>query len=191
MIIEGIVTTINQDGTTNVAPMGPAVAPDMSRFELRPFQSSSTYANLKQTGRCVMHVTDDVELLAAAAVDQIANPPETKPTGDGQGRILLDCCRWFSLRVASTLDLSPRATLRCEIVERGRVRDFIGFNRAKHAVLEAAILATRIDLLPTEQIHAEFSKLEILVKKTGDAPEKRAFSLLAEFVQQAFHRDAV
>ena len=34
-------------------------------------------------------------------------------------------------------------------------REFFGFNRAKHAVLEAAILATRVELLPADEILSE------------------------------------
>ena len=68
MILEGIVTTISADGTVNISPMGPRVNEPLTRLILRPYQTSTTYQNLKRTGQGVLHVTDDVELLAQAAV---------------------------------------------------------------------------------------------------------------------------
>jgi hypothetical protein len=79
MILEGIVTTLDADGCVNVAPMGPIVDESMTALHFRPFQSSRTYANLKQTQCGVFHVVDDVLLLARAAIDRFESPPETFP----------------------------------------------------------------------------------------------------------------
>lgn len=67
-ILEGIVTTRNVDGTTNIAPMGPIVDSDFTTLIFRPFKTSTTYENLIRARTGVFHVTDDVELFAAAAV---------------------------------------------------------------------------------------------------------------------------
>jgi hypothetical protein len=75
-----------------------------------------------------------------------------------------------------------------EIVHAERKRDFFGFNRAKHAVVEAAILATRTAFLPAEQVAAEFARLRVLVEKTGGPAEHEAFSLLAKTVLAADER---
>lgn len=65
-----------------------------------------------------------------------------------------------------------------EVVHTEIVREFFGFNRAKHAVLEAAILATRIGLLPRSEIESEFERLAVIVKKTGGQQEHQAFAHL-------------
>ena len=75
-------------------------------------------------------------------------------------------------------------TIEAETVHRGRFRDFFGFNRAKHAVVEAAILATRTALLPAEEIALEFRRLAVLVQKTGGPQEREAFQFLSEYVEQ-------
>ena len=72
--------------------------------------------------------------------------------------------------------------MEAEVVHTGRLRDFFGFNRAKHAVVEAAILATRTAFLPAEQIAADFKRLAVLVEKTGGPDEHVAFALLQEHV---------
>jgi hypothetical protein len=182
MILEGIVTTFNPDSTLNVAPMGPSVESDMARFTLRPYRTSTTYRNLKVWGEGVLHVTDDVLLLARAAIGKVGEAP-TRPAARVQGRILVDACRYYEFRVAALDDQDERVTIEAETVARGRHRDFFGFNRGKHAVVEAAILATRTEILPLSEILAEFQKLSVLVTKTGGEAEHAAFALLADHVR--------
>jgi len=183
LIVEGIVTTTNQDGSPNISPMGPIVDREVSNLELRPYQTSQTYQNLKRLPEGIFHITDDVEMLARCAVGTSpVSPTVTAATSVG-GWILSDSCRWYAFRAIDIDDEEPRTTIRCEIVDRGKIRDFFGFNRAKHAVLEAAILATRVHLLPREEILREFARLEILVQKTAGDQEERAFEFLKEYVQ--------
>jgi len=182
MILEGIVTTLNPDGSLNIAPMGPRVEnAACERFVLRPYRSSTTYRNLKRHGEGVLHVTDDVLLLTRAAIGPVtdeASGPATKVNG----RILLNSCRYHEFRVTSLDDLEDRVTIEAESVATGHLRDFFGLNRAKHAVVEAAILATRVALLPYDEIRAEYVKLAILVEKTGGREEHQAFALLHSYV---------
>ena len=182
MILEGIVTTVNEDGTPNVSPMGPLVDETMSRFVLRPYQTSRTYRNLKRSGEAVFHVTDDVELIARAATDSLEALPPFAESKSVEGYVLLDACRWYALRVLRLEDAEERTTIHCEVVEHARQRDFFGFNRAKHAVLEAAILATRVGILPASQILDEMRRLHSPVDKTGGAAERRAFAFLQDYI---------
>lgn len=183
MILEGIVTTLNADLSPNVSPMGPKVDVEFREIILRPYQTSTTYANLKRTGQGVLHVTDDVDLLAHAAVRQLDPLPRLIPARSVEGLILADACRWYAFRVRSLDDRESRTTIVAEVVDSGRIRDFFGFNRAKHAVVEAAILATRLEFLPREEILAEFARLEILVQKTGGEQEHRALRFLHDYVR--------
>ena len=184
MILEGIVTTMSADGAVNIAPMGPRVDADMRRFLLRPFNTAQTYRNLCRHGEGVLHVTDDVLLLARAAVGRVIALPPLMPARAIRGWVLRDACRAYEFRVVSIDDRAERASIEVEVVHHGTLRDFFGFNRAKHAIVEAAILATRTDFLPLAEIEAEYRKLEALVQKTGGAQEKEAFHFLQDYVAQ-------
>lgn len=184
MILEGIVTTVCVDGRVNISPMGPLVDAAMQQLVLRPYQTSTTYQNLKRTGQGVFHVTDDVWLLAQAAVGAPDPMPALLPAGAVEGFILADACRWYAFRVRELDDRQPRTEITADVVESGRLRDFFGFNRGKHAVLEAAILATRVGILPADQILPEMARLSVLVDKTGGEQERRAFDFLNEHVQR-------
>jgi hypothetical protein len=188
VILEGIVTTVNDDTTLNIAPMGPRVDAGMTlaRFELRPYRSSTTYQNLKKRGEGVFHVTDDVLLLAQTAIGLPPAPePETRPADVVAGRILLGSCRYYEFRLIELDDREERTMIVAETTAQGRLRDFLGFNRARHAVVEAAILATRTEFLPLEEILADFRKLGLLVDKTGGPRERAAFTLLHRHVHDA------
>ena len=185
MILEGIVTTRDAAGTVNVAPMGPIVDETMSTLRLRPFQTSQTYRNLKTVPCGVFHVVDDVLLLARAAVGLLTETPRTFAAQIVPGAVLAQACRWYEFQVEEFDDSRDRAEIVARVVHVGRLRDFFGFNRAKHAVLEAAILATRIHLIPREEILAEFARLKTLVDKTAGAEESEAFALLERFVRQS------
>ncbi len=182
MILEAIVTTVNQDGSLNISPMGPTVSADLSQFTLRPFDTSTTCANLKRARTGVMHVTDDVLMFARSAIgDKPTNAP-TRAAEKVDGRILTEACRFYEFRVDFIDQTNARMSLNCSTVKSGRLRDFWGFNRAKHAVIEAAILATRIDFLPKNEISDSLARLQTIVDKTAGPRETEAMELLVSFI---------
>ncbi len=184
MIVEGVVTSLSPAGKLNIAPMGPRVEGDFVRLVLRPFKSSTTFRNLKETYCGVFHVVDTIDLLARAALGQMVEFPATRPASRITGRILADCCRWFEFRVTE-LDLSSeRSLMTAEIVAQGEQRPFFGFNRARHAVLEAAILATRVHLLPQADIASQIVVLKSAVVKTGGVAETEAFDMLHSYINR-------
>lgn len=185
MILEGIVTSLDQNGELNVAPMGPIVDAQFATLLLRPFRTSRTCRNLKARPYGVFHVVDDVLLLARAAIDQWREPPETFPAEQVAGRVLSGACRWYEFVIDACDDSQERTEMQARVVHAGRLRDFFGFNRARHAVLEGAILATRVHLIPPEKLHEEFERLRVIVNKTAGPREREAFELLERYVRGA------
>ena len=181
LIIESIVTTLAADGRVNVAPMGVEWGDEV--IVLKPFLETATYRNLVVSGEAVVNITDDVRFFARAA---ISNPePPTTPATVVRGVVLADCCSWRELRVESLDSTPPRSRAMARVVHRGVNREFIGFNRARHAVLEAAIYATRLHLLPKETIENEFQRLQVIVDKTAGDAEREAMMILTEFIRTA------
>ena len=180
-LLEGIVTTLNADGSPHIAPMGPIVDADFKRLLLRPFRTSITYRESEADRR------------GRAARDRRCRTP--RPCGrrsagtvaatasrqrQCDGVILADACRWYAFRVESLDDRDERTTIVARVVDRGRLRDFFGFNRAKHAVVEAAILATRIGILDADTIAARIRPAGgRRSKKRAAHQERRAFAFPA------------
>lgn len=190
LILEGIVVTQDERGAVNVAPMGPRVDRAVTRLVLRPFQTAQTYRNLRATGCGVFHVIDDVDLLARAAIGQFDPLPRLTPVEAFACPRLADACRWFAFRVESLDDSTERTTIECPVVASGEVRPCFGFNRAKHAVLEAAILATRIGILPAAEITSELARLAIPVQKTAGHQEREAFAFLRKYIEARLTPDS-
>ncbi len=196
MVLEGIVTTLDAgesasmddaDGDAirqvNIAPMGPLVTATMETLILRPYRTSRTYRNLRRHGEGVFHVTDDVELLARAAVGNVRAP--LRPAHDVRGYRLEDACRAYEFRVDRIDDSDDRTTIIAGVVRCECLRDFFGFHRARHAVVEAAILATRVEILPLDDTDAALDRLEPLVEKPGGEAERRAFDFLRAHVHRS------
>ncbi len=188
MILEGLVTTLNSDGTPHLAPMGPRVHADFSRFLLRPFPTSQTYRNLQQHPEGVLHVTDDALLIAKAALGAVEPWPAVRSATDVKGFVLADCCRHYEFVVCSIDASGERVHIEAAVKHVGCHREFWGFNRAKHAVIEAAILATRLHLIPRCEVEAEFKKFRIIIEKTGGPAEHEALIFLETRLQEAAWR---
>ncbi len=185
MIVEGLVTTVDGAGRLNIAPMGPIVTGDFESLLLRPFQPSSTFSNLAETRQGVFHVVDEVDVIARAAIGQLDSPSAVELAVVVKGFVLQNCCRWFEFTVDAIDDTDARSRMPCTIVHRGERRPFHGFNRARHAVLEAAILATRVHLLDPAEIESAMRFLQPAVEKTGDESERLSFQMLQSYINRA------
>jgi hypothetical protein len=178
MIVEGIITSRDAGGHVNFAPMG--VEWGEERLVLKPFLETTTFRNLTANRTAVFNLVDDVLLFAQAAIGSPQFP--WHPAERVAGAVLEAACSWRELEVEAIDATPPRSRIDARIVHRGRGREFIGFNRARHAVLEAAILATRVHMLPAAQIREELGRLEILVEKTAGPREREAWALLTDYV---------
>lgn len=183
MILEAVVTTVSASGQVNIAPMGPHFDPRDDHFELQPFETSVTYRNLIEHPYGVMHVTDDVLLIVRSALNSLEPIPHTKPASKIKGVVLTDSCRWYEFEAIPKPTDAPRKVFHCRIVASVKNREFYGFNRAKHAVLEATIAATRIDFLPIAEIQDQLRRWESVISKTGGIDEQIAFQLVKQFVR--------
>lgn len=190
MIVEGLLTSISDSGLVNVAPMGPVVHGDYASLTLRPFAGSTTFANLTETRFGVFHVVDRVNIIAEAAIRRLPQLPEMTPARRIRGAVLVDCCRWFELEITNIDCSEDRSVMAARVVHHEERRPFFGFNRARHAVIEAAILATRVHLLPAAEVNQQLRYLQSAVEKTGDTEESTAFQMLLQHIQN-HHAGAV
>ena len=182
MIVETLLTTRNPEGVLNCAPMGVEWGED--EIVIKPYLETTTFRNLRDTGVAVVNLTDDALLFAQAVIHHpAAASPPTFPAQVVPGAVLEAACSRRELEVVSFDATPPRARIVTRVVHRGVRREFLGFNRARHAVLEAAILATRVHLLPAEQLRGEYERLQLIVDKTAGPSEREAMALLVAYVQ--------
>ena len=180
-IVETVVTTINPDGSVNCAAMG--VEWGEQRIIIKPFRGTRTLRNLRATQAAVVNLTDDILLFSQAA---LGDPqPPTRPAARVDGAVLDDACSWREVRVEAIDDSAQRARVSTVVVGGGTGREFLGLNRARGAVLEASILASRARLLPAEEIRAELRRLHVLLDKTAGPREHEAMAFVTGHVRVA------
>jgi uncharacterized protein len=180
-IIETVVTTINPDGSVNCGAMG--VEWGEQRIVIKPYGGTRTLRNLRATGAAVVNLTDDILLFSQAA---LGDPrPPTRPAASVEGAVLGDACSWREVRVEAIDDSADRARVSTVVVDRGTGREFLGLNRARHAVLEASILASRVRWVAAHDIRAELRRLQVLVDKTGGPRERDAMEYVTRHLRAA------
>ena len=180
MILETIVSTVDAQGRANFAPMG--IALEGERVLLRPFRTAVTWKNLQEVGEGVVNFTDNVLLFARCAVESCL--PPHRDALKVHGKVLEDACYWKEFVVESKDLGDERGRFWGRVVCEGRARDFIGFNRARHAVIEATILTTRLHLLGRDRVVEEMSRLRPLVDKTAGPAEREAFEFLIDYARR-------
>ena len=191
LILEGLLTTIDFQGGCHLSAMGPRVNQSLEQFLLRPYQSSGMFGNLCLSRSAVFHTTDDVLLLARVVTGSLTNVPLHRSAMNVQGFVLEESCHAWELSVESIDASHPRAEMVARVVGEHAGRSFLGFNRARHAVLEGAILVTRLGMLDHAEIVRQFRDLKILVTKTGGDREHEAFAILESRVQEAGPGEAI
>jgi hypothetical protein len=180
-VIETVVTTINPDGSVNCGAMG--VEWGEQRIVIKPYRGTRTLRNLRATGAAVVNLTDDILLFSQAALGD-PHPP-TRPAAAVEGAVLDDACSWREVRVEAIDGSARRARVSTVVVGSGTGREFLGLSRARHAVLEASILASRARMLAPEELHAELLRLQVLVDKTAGPREREAMDYVVHYVRTA------
>jgi len=178
--IEVIVSTLDEDGRPNFAPMG--VTWGEKELIIRPFRNTDTYRNLMATGCGVANVTDNVLLFAQSALSEPIFPHFD--ARQVRSIVLEDVCYWREVIVAEVGEDDMQAEIRCRVVGQGWQRNFLGFNRAKNAVVEAAILATRLHLHDQAEVQAAYRRHQEIVDKIGGDQEREAMRYLRDYVRR-------
>ncbi len=180
MIVESLVTTLGADGSPNFAPLG--VEWGERVIVLKPYRETATFRNLLAAGEAVVNLVDEVSFFVESALASPRFPAH--PAAVVRGVVLEAACSWRELRVTQADTREERARFTCDVVHAGVKREFIGYNRARAAVIEATILATRTRILPIDDILADYRRLQVIVDKTAGPAERAAMATLSAFVER-------
>ena len=180
-IHEVIVTTISKTGKPHSAPMG--ITEVNGHFLIQPFKPSATYENLKHHRQCTINYTDDVRVFAGSLTGRRDWP--TLPCQKIEGQYLEQALAHTELEIIDFVDGDPRTAFTGKIVNEVIHAPFRGFNRAQSAVIEAAVLTSRLTMLPAEKVKQEIRYLTIAIEKTAGERELEAWGWLMAKIKDA------
>ena len=175
-IVETIVSTSDAEGNVHIAPLG--LIADGKHWIVAPFKPSKTLENLRANPFAAASHTDDVRVFAGCVTGRKSWP--LTPTTEIKGGRLADCLSHWELKVDDIVEDDLRPRFRCKIVHQETHSPWQGFSRAQAAVLELAVLTTRLKMLPPEKVESELKYLEIAISKTASLKEEEAWSWLME-----------
>ena len=179
MILETIITTQNGLGEVHVTPFGIQVQNDL--VIISPYKPSTTLNNILATQTAVMNLTDDVRVFAAALTKRTAW--QLCAADKVAGQRLSNALAHQELKLLRVNDDDMRPQLTMQVVHEVNHQPFKGFNRAQAAVIELAVLVSRLKRLPMEKIIQEMQYLQIAIDKTAGPNELEAWGLLVEAVE--------
>jgi len=182
MIRETIVTTVNADGDVHIAPLG--LIADGAKWVVAPFRPSTTLDNLRAVPFAVASHTDDVRVFAGCLTGRRDWP--TTPCEEAPVPRLSQCLSHMSLRVAHVSEDAERPRFHCNVIRHVAHAPFAGYNRAQAAVIEAAILTSRLHMLARDKIERDMAMLEIAIAKTAGPDELTAWDWLRHKIRAHF-----
>jgi hypothetical protein len=148
---------------------------------LSPFRPSATLEHVLREKCAVVNYTDDVRVFAGCLTGRYAWP--TLPVDHLPCRRLAAALAHSEVRLERVQGDPTRPRLYCREIAHVTHGAFGGFNRAQSAVIEAAILVSRLNMLPRQKVEAEMTYLEIAITKTAGAAEQEAWNWLIEKVR--------
>jgi len=182
MIRETIVTTVSAAGVVHVAPLG--IIQDREGWIIAPFRPSTTLDNLRAVPFAVANYTDDVRVFAGSLTGR-RDWPTTASDGFPVPR-LAGALAHAELAVTGITEDDQRPRFHCGVVRTVSHAPFGGFNRAQAAVIEAAILVSRLNMLPRQKVEADMAYLGIAIAKTAGPQEREAWNWLTEKIRATY-----
>src|SRR5215510_6974638 len=186
MIRETIVTTADANGQPHIAPLG--IIADGDGWIIAPFHPSTTLDNLRAVPFAVANFCDDVRIFAGCLTGRSDWP--TAASVHVPVPRLAAALAHAELAVTHVTENAQRPRFHCRVVHHAMQAPFAGFNRAQAAIIEAAILVSRLHLLPREKVEGEIAYLEIAVGKTAGAAEQQAWQWLMEKIRAHYGNEA-
>jgi len=182
MIYETIITTVDAADNVHVAPFGIQKRQDL--VVISPYRPSTTLDNILSTQTAVMNLTDDVRVFAGA-VTRI-NTVELAKATQVAGYRLKNTLAHQELLLQEVVEDATRPQLLMRVVHQETHQAFAGFNRAQAAVIELAVLATRLNRLPREKVLTERQYLQIAIDKTAGERELEAWQWLVDKIDNFY-----
>jgi uncharacterized protein len=182
LIRESIVTTRNADGSAHVAPLGVIVEPPL--LVIAPFRPSTTLDNLRRHPFACVNYTVDVRIFAGCVTCRQRQWPVAAAERIDGWR-LAGALAHSEVEVAEVVEDELRPRFCCRELHEACHAPFRGLNRAQAAVLEAAILVSRLHMLPRAKVEQELGYLAIAIGKTAGAPELEAWQWLIDAMAAA------
>lgn len=179
MIYETIITSLDAENQPHIAPFG--VREENGLVLIAPFRPSGSLDNVLYHRSAVMNLTDDVRIFAGVLTGRRDWPLQAAEKI--KGVVLASALSHRELELVEIRENETRPELLFKVVHEVHHLPFRGFNRAQAAVIELAVLVSRLHMLPIEKIDAEIAYLTIAIEKTAGERELQAWQWLIERIE--------
>lgn len=177
-IFEAIIVSQDITGQPHVAPFG--IRHREGKVHIAPYRPSKTLDNLLASGKATLNITDDVRVFAGA----LTHYPCWQLSQKDDAWVLDSALNYQQLRLSKVEQDAVRPSLYFDVTKTCILKPFQGYNRAQNAVVELAILISRINRIPLQEIEQTITTLEIQINKTAGERELQAWQWLCDYLKQ-------
>jgi flavin reductase (DIM6/NTAB) family NADH-FMN oxidoreductase RutF len=143
-----LISTLNEDGTANLAPMSSAWALGWTVM-LGLGAEGKTIENLARTGECVLNVPSDTLALAVERLAPLTGKYPIPAHKRAQFRYEPDKFGAAGLTPVPSLEVAPPRVAECPLQMEGRMRDARAIGRGEDGVMAVEIAVVRVHALET------------------------------------------
>ncbi len=188
LLYETIVTTRNQDGTPNAAPIG-VICKNENEVVLYLFEGSKTFQNVRLDKNFYVNISKDPLLFVHSTIGNLKNE-EFQAKDDGFS--LKGADSFFKAEVSHEKIIERKdhmGTSNMDVV-KANVTEVVQINqhpeplnRAIYAIIEALVYFSRIDIVSEDEKQKNLDKINELssvVNKVGGEDHKKAMKLILD-----------
>jgi uncharacterized protein len=192
LLYETIVTTCNQEGTPNAAPIG-VICKDQDTVVLRLNEGSRTVRNIQREKAFYVNLTRDPMLFFQATVD---NPPFEEFKDENRGFSLENADGSFLAEVIQERQVEREDSFGKSvlIMVQGQARDIMlnkykyiePMNRALCGIIEALVNLSRMEIassVKNKEYLKRMKEISSLVNRVGGKDHRKAMKLINEEVR--------
>ena len=187
MIFETIIISVDAKNVPHVTPFG--VKHEGDDIVISPFKPSKTLDNILSSRAATMNLSDDVRIFAGALTKR--KVWKLLPTNKINGFRIDGCLAHVELALIDVREDAERPQLVMQKIATHHHKGFDGFNRAQAAVIELAVLASRLHMLPVEKVETERKYLQIAIDKTAGKRELEAWNWLTDKIDSYYKEHSI
>jgi len=188
MLYETVITTLNDDGTPNAAPIG-VICKDADEVVVYLHEGSRTVDNIKNKGIFVVNILKDPLVFVEST---LGNPSSDYFIEYQDNYYIKNADAFFTAKVHNLRDveredqfgISKTTIVRARVVEIVKNKDHVEpLNRAIYGIVEALVYLTRMDMVSgdTEMLYRHrIREISRIVNKVGGIEHKEAMKKVLE-----------
>jgi len=188
LLYETIVTSVNEDGTSNAAPIG-VICKNKKEIVLYLHHGSRTVRNIKRNNSFIVNILKDPMVFVESTIDDLSNSYFENYKNefyikDTEAFLMARVTSLKDVEMEDKLGISLTTILKAEVTDIVKKKECVEpLNRAIYGILEGLVYLTRMEMVSgdMEKLYRHrMGEISRIVNKVGGEEHKRAMKKISK-----------